>query len=55
LGQIAVVPLEPPSSRKTKINDSTGGNLSETSFFMKDGHRWVVDFSNGKVSKVQKF
>jgi hypothetical protein len=38
-----------------KINESTDGSLSETWFYMKDGHRWVVDFSNGKVSAVRKF
>jgi hypothetical protein len=38
-----------------KINESGDGTLSETWFYMKDGHRWVVDFTNGKVSKVQKF
>lgn len=38
-----------------KIGDTSNGNLSESWFYMKDGHRWVVDFSNGKVSKVQKF
>ncbi len=38
-----------------KINDSTEGNLSETWFYMKEGSRWVIDFTNGKVSKVQKY
>jgi len=38
-----------------KINEATGSDLSETWFYMKDGHRWVVNFSTGKVSKVQKF
>jgi hypothetical protein len=38
-----------------KIGDSSNGNLSEAWFYMKDGHRWVVEFSNGKVSKVEKF
>jgi hypothetical protein len=38
-----------------KISEASGTNLSETWLYMKDGHRWVVDFSNGKVSKVQKF
>jgi len=38
-----------------KINESGAGTLSETWFYMIDGHRVVVDFTNGKVSKVQKF
>jgi len=38
-----------------KINESGEGKLSETWFYMKDGHRWVVDFLNGKVSNIQKF
>jgi len=38
-----------------KINESGEGKLSETWFYMKDGHRVVVDFLNGKVVKVQTF
>jgi hypothetical protein len=38
-----------------KINDSEPGTLSETWYYMKDGRRWVIDFTNGKVSKVQKY
>ena len=38
-----------------KINESGAGKLSETWFYMKDGHRVVVDFMNGTVAKVQKF
>jgi hypothetical protein len=38
-----------------KINESGEGKLSETWFYMKDGHRYVVDFLNGKVSRIQKF
>jgi hypothetical protein len=38
-----------------KINESGEGKLSETWFYMRDGHRYVVDFLNGKVSKIQKF
>jgi len=51
--QMVLLSLGDPEQKK--INDSTDGNLTETWFYMKDGHRWVVDFSNGKVSKVQKF
>ncbi len=51
--QMVLLSLGEPEQKK--INDSSEGNLAETWFYMKDGHRWVVDFSNGKVSKVQKF
>ncbi len=38
-----------------KINESGEGKLSESWFYMKDGHRVVVDFQNGTVTKIQKF
>jgi hypothetical protein len=38
-----------------KINESGDGKLSESWFYMKDGRRVVVDFTNGKVAKVQTF
>lgn len=38
-----------------KINESGDGKLSESWFYMKDGHRVVVDFTNGAVTKIQKF
>ena len=38
-----------------KINDSQPGTLSETWYYMKDGQRWVLEFTNGKVTKVQKY
>ncbi|MBZ5516161.1 MAG: hypothetical protein LAN62_15190 [Acidobacteriia bacterium] len=38
-----------------KISESGEGKLSETWFYMKDGRRWVVDFLNGKVAKIQQF
>jgi len=38
-----------------KINDTTDGTFSETWFYLKDGHRWVLTFVNGKVSKVQVY
>lgn len=38
-----------------KINDTTDGSLSETWYYMKEGHRWVLAFTNGKVTKVQAF
>lgn len=38
-----------------KINDTTDGSLSETWYYLKEGHRWVLVFTNGKVTKVQAF
>jgi hypothetical protein len=38
-----------------KINDTTDGSLSETWFYLTEGHRWVLTFTNGKVTKVQVF
>lgn len=38
-----------------KINESGAGKLSETWFYMRDGHRVVVDFVNGTVTRVQKY
>jgi len=38
-----------------KINDTADGSLSETWYYMKEGHRWVLTFTNGKVTKVQAY
>jgi len=38
-----------------KINDTTDSTFSETWFYLKDGHRWVLTFANGTVSKVQTY
>jgi len=38
-----------------KLDDSTDDNLRETWYYLRDGHRWVVKFLNGKVAKVQVF
>jgi hypothetical protein len=38
-----------------KINDTTDGSLSETWYYLKNGHRWVLKFSNGKVVNIQAF
>jgi hypothetical protein len=51
--QIVLLSWGDPEQKR--INESGEGKLSETWFYMKDGHRWVVDFLNGKVSKIQKF
>lgn len=38
-----------------KVEDTTDDTLHETWYYLKDGHRWVVKFLNGKVIKVQIF
>ena len=38
-----------------KINDTTDGSFSETWFYLKNGHRWVLNFVNGTVAKVQVY
>jgi hypothetical protein len=38
-----------------KINETTDSSFSETWFYLKDGHRWVLTFTNGTVSKVQTY
>jgi hypothetical protein len=38
-----------------KINDTTDGSLSENWYYLREGHRWVLTFTNGKVTKVQAF
>ena len=30
-------------------------SLKETWYYLKDGHRWVVKFLNGSVTKIQIF
>jgi hypothetical protein len=42
-----------PDQKKVDESDST--NLKETWFYLKNGHRWVVHFENGKVAKTQVF
>jgi len=38
-----------------KINDTTDSTFSETWFYLKDGHRWVITFVNGSTAKVQVY
>jgi hypothetical protein len=35
-----------------KVEDTTDDSLHETWYYLRDGHRWVVRFVNGKVVKV---
>ena len=38
-----------------KVDDVDATNLKETWFYLKNGHRWVVRFENGKVVRTQVF
>jgi len=38
-----------------KINDTTDSTFSETWFYLRNSHRWVLTFVNGSVSKVQVY
>jgi hypothetical protein len=51
--QIVLLSAGEPDQKK--VDDSAGDTLKETWFYLKDGHRWVVKFEDGKVAKVQIF
>ena len=51
--QMVLTSLGEPDQKK--VDDSTDDSLRETWYYLKDGHRWVVKFLNGKVAKVQVF
>jgi hypothetical protein len=34
-----------------KVEDTSDDSLKETWYYLKDGHRWVVKFENGVVTK----
>ena len=51
--QLALLSAGEPDQKK--VDDSSDDSLRETWFYLKDGHRWVVKFVNGKVVKVQVF
>jgi len=51
--QMVLTSMGEPDQKK--VDDSTDDSLRETWFYLKDGHRWVVKFTNGKVAKVQVF
>ncbi len=38
-----------------KVEDTNDDSLHETWYYLREGHRWVVKFLNGKVAKVQVF
>ena len=43
------------SPEQKKIEDSTDSSFHETWYYLKDGHRWVLHFVNGKMDQVQTF
>jgi hypothetical protein len=51
--QMVLMSVGEPDQKK--VEDTTDDSLKETWFFLRDGHRWVVRFINGKVVKVQIF
>jgi hypothetical protein len=51
--QIALLSAGEPDQKK--VDDSSEDVLKETWYYLKDGHRIVVRFENGKVVKVQTY
>jgi hypothetical protein len=51
--EMVLLSLGEPEQKK--VNDNAGGGLSETWYYMKEGHRWVVDFQDGKVTQVRRY
>jgi hypothetical protein len=51
--QMVLMSLGEPDQKK--VEDGTDDSLRETWYYLKDAHRWVVRFLNGKVAKVQVF
>jgi hypothetical protein len=35
-----------------KVEDTTDDSLHETWYYLRDDHRWVVRFVNGKVAEM---
>ncbi len=50
-----MVMLSAGSPDQKKVEDSADDTLKETWYYLKDGHRWVVKFENGKVIKFTIF
>lgn len=51
--QMVLLSMGDPDQKK--VDDSSDASLRETWFYLKDGHRWVVRFENGKVANYQVF
>ena len=52
--QMVLLSFGDPDQKKIDEN-ATDSDLHETWYYLKDGHRWVVKFDNGKVEKTQVF
>src|SRR5271170_483416 len=48
--QIVLLSAGDPDQKK--VEDTTDDSLKETWYYLKDGHRWVVKFENGLVTKL---
>jgi hypothetical protein len=42
-----------PESKK--LDDSNDGKFGETWYYLKNGHRWVLGFENGKIAKLDAY
>jgi hypothetical protein len=51
--QMVLLSMGEPDQKK--VEDSADDTLHETWYYLKNGHRYVVRFLNGKVAKVQVF
>jgi hypothetical protein len=51
--QMVLTSMGQPDQKK--VEDGGDDSLRETWYYLKDGHRWVVRFVNGKVAKVQVY
>lgn len=51
--QMVLTSMGDPDQKK--VEDGGDDSLRETWYYLKDGHRWVVRFVNGKVAKVQVY
>lgn len=51
--QMVLTSMGEPDQKK--VEEGSDDSLRETWYYLKDGHRWVVRFVNGKVAKVQVF
>ncbi len=38
-----------------KVQDTTDNTFRETWYYLRDGHRWVLHFLNGKLEQIQTF
>jgi hypothetical protein len=51
--QMVLMSMGDPDQKN--VAETTDSSLRESWFYLKDGHRWVVKFENGKVASYQVF